>query len=127
MNSARAGTSTTTYSSVAALLTIANPMPSSCIRAATSMSGPDGSRRPDGWLCTSISPVLANPGSASTLRTSPRETTRAVCTTPLASTRADEAHLASAGESDGGANGGGGVSRLRRADRDPPRRTVGMA
>ena len=33
---------------VALLLTIANPMPSSCMRDAISKSGPDGSRTPDG-------------------------------------------------------------------------------
>jgi len=36
-------------------------------------------------LCTSISPRVANPGSASTDEMSPRETTRAVSSTPFES------------------------------------------
>src|SRR4051812_46709564 len=55
------------------------------MRAATCMSASEGSRRPDGWLWTSKSPWLANPGRASTLATPPRATTRAVWTTPSAS------------------------------------------
>src|SRR5687767_2535126 len=50
------------------------------MRAATCMSASDGSSTPDGWLWTSISPRSANPGSASTLVTSPRDATRAVTT-----------------------------------------------
>src|SRR5579872_981889 len=59
-----------------------NPMPSSWMRAATARSASDGSRRPLGWLCSSISPRSAKPGSASTLSTLPRATTRTASTTP---------------------------------------------
>src|ERR1017187_3956755 len=58
------------------------PMPSPCTRAAISRSGPDNSSTPLGWLCTSISPRCANPGSASTQLTSPRATGRAPTITP---------------------------------------------
>ena len=61
------------------------PMPFAWIRAATSKSALDGSSSPDGWLCTSISPRSAKPGSASTLPTSPRATTRALRMTPPSS------------------------------------------
>ncbi len=79
------GTSTTTYSAFASLSMIPKPIPPSCMRAATSRSASDGSSVPDGWLWSSISPRSAAPGSARTLRTSPRETTRAVWTTPSSS------------------------------------------
>jgi hypothetical protein len=60
-------------------------MPSSWIRAATSRSGFDGSRLPDGWLWISICPRCANPGSASTDVESPRATVLTVLTTPSSS------------------------------------------
>ena len=65
---------------------IPKPIPSAWIRAATWRSAAEGSRSPEGWLWTSISPGCANPGSASTEETSPRATTRAVASVPSSST-----------------------------------------
>src|SRR3990172_11558111 len=79
------GTSTTTYNSVATSFTMPNPTPASCIRTATSRSAGEGSRRPDGWLWSSICPRTATPGRASTASTVPRATTPARTIAPPAS------------------------------------------
>src|SRR5438552_31900 len=82
----RRGTSTTMNSSVPLLLTIPNPTPPSCSRAAIERSAGEGSSHPLGWLWSTISPRSATPGRARTSSAVPRATARTWVMIPASST-----------------------------------------